>query len=90
MEAISVKLRVYATLIEAVGRRAMDVSMPRGSRVIDLLLRTGLAGVVLEDGRVREMYKVLVNGRDIEFLDGLDTVLRDGDVVDVFPPVAGG
>ncbi|MEB3806964.1 MAG: MoaD family protein [Desulfurococcales archaeon] len=90
MEAISVKLRVYATLIEAVGRRVMDVSMPRGSRVIDLLFRTGLAGVVLEDGRVREMYKVLVNGRDIEFLDGLETVLKDGDVVDVFPPVAGG
>ena len=33
---------------------------------------------------------MLVNGRNILFLDGLATTLRDGDVVSVFPPVYGG
>ena len=34
---------------------------------------------------------VLVNGRSTPHLaDGLDTVLRDGDRVDIFPPAAGG
>jgi len=34
---------------------------------------------------------VLVNGRHTSHLaDGLDTVLRDGDRVAIFPPVAGG
>ncbi len=33
---------------------------------------------------------VLVNGRRIEFLDGLDTVLKDTDTVLIFPVVAGG
>jgi molybdopterin converting factor small subunit len=34
---------------------------------------------------------VLVNGRHCTHLpDGLDTELRDGDQVDLFPPIAGG
>ena len=30
------------------------------------------------------------NGQDISFLDGLDTKLKDGDEVMIFPPVSGG
>ena len=33
---------------------------------------------------------VLVNGRRIEFLQGLDTPLTDRDTVQIFPVVAGG
>ncbi len=34
---------------------------------------------------------VLINGRHASHLpDGLDTMLRDGDQVAIFPPVAGG
>jgi MoaD family protein len=33
---------------------------------------------------------VLVNGRRVEFLNGINTVLKDTDTVYVFPVVAGG
>ena len=33
---------------------------------------------------------ILVNGRDIEFLEGLKTRLRDGDTVAIIPPAGGG
>ena len=33
---------------------------------------------------------VLVNGRRVEFLSGLDTLLKDSDTVQIFPVVAGG
>lgn len=33
---------------------------------------------------------VMVNGRRSEFLDGLDTALRESDVILIFPVVAGG
>lgn len=33
---------------------------------------------------------VLVNGRKADFLDGLDTKLKDSDTVLIFPVVAGG
>ena len=85
-----VTLRVYATLIEIVGSRVKEVPITSGETIEELLRKTGLYDTVIENGRVRSMYKILVNGRDIEFLDGLKTKLKDGDVIDVFPPVAGG
>ncbi len=33
---------------------------------------------------------VLINGRNIHFLQGHDTVLQDGDTVAFLPPVGGG
>ncbi len=33
---------------------------------------------------------ILVNGRHVEFLGGIDTPLRDSDTVSLFPVVAGG
>jgi molybdopterin synthase sulfur carrier subunit len=33
---------------------------------------------------------VMVNGRRIEFLDGINTLLDDSDTVHIFPVVAGG
>lgn len=33
---------------------------------------------------------VLINGRNIDTLDGLDTILKDGDVVTILTPFAGG
>lgn len=33
---------------------------------------------------------VMVNGRRVEFLEGLDTALRDTDTILIFPVVAGG
>jgi len=33
---------------------------------------------------------ILVNGKNIEHLEKLDTKLKDGDVVSIFPPVGGG
>jgi len=33
---------------------------------------------------------VLKNGRNIHFLNGLETPLSEGDVIALFPPAAGG
>jgi molybdopterin synthase sulfur carrier subunit len=33
---------------------------------------------------------ILKNGRNIHFLSGLDTQLDDGNLIALFPPVAGG
>jgi sulfur-carrier protein len=37
-----------------------------------------------------DLVNILKNGRNIYFLSGLDTPLEYGDVVALFPPVAGG
>lgn len=36
---------------------------------------------------VKPMWRVLLNGKDISYIEqGLDTPLRAGDEIDVFPP----
>ena len=46
--------------------------------------------VFTAEGQLRRYIKVLINGRGLHVLQGLDTPLTDGDVVALFPPVAGG
>jgi molybdopterin converting factor small subunit len=41
-------------------------------------------------GRPRRFINIYVNGRDYRFLDKLDTVLQDGDVISLLPAVSGG
>lgn len=46
--------------------------------------------VVNEMAGIQSYIKVMINGRDIEFLDGSKTRLGDGDTVQIIPPVRGG
>ena len=95
-DRVCVRAYLFATLRErAGGRRVFEVCLPKGSTVMDLLKKLdeeapGLVEEVVENGRVREGYKVMVNGRDVDFLGGLQLALQDGWEIHVFPPVAGG
>ena len=43
------------------------------------------------DGRTLHPHvRVMVNGRDCELAQGLDTLISAGDQIAVFPPIAGG
>jgi len=88
-------LRFFATFREAVGRKEISREFADGTTVGDVLaaLETeydGLEGRLLEDGKVAEHLSVLKNGRDVVHMGGVDTDLEDGDLLSVFPPVAGG
>jgi molybdopterin synthase sulfur carrier subunit len=41
-------------------------------------------------GEVSSSVVIALNGVDIEALNGLQTNLKDGDIIAIFPPVAGG
>lgn len=49
-----------------------------------------LASVLLLEGKVHPDILILVNGRAIEHLSGIDTELKDEDVISIFPKMAGG
>ena len=43
-----------------------------------------------EDGSIRRFVNVYVNGEDVRFLDGLNTLTKSGDEISIVPAVAGG
>jgi sulfur-carrier protein len=74
----------------------ISLSLPEGETVrgmLDLLSRRTAAflpKVLDENGRLRPSISILRNGRNLNYLDGLDTRLAEEDVIAIFPPVAGG
>ncbi len=87
-----VVIEFFATLRDKYGRRIdlnLNVNEPVSVREV-LSHVEGLLDEITENGRLKEMYKVLVNGLNIEFLKGLDTEVNDGDEICVFPPAGGG
>jgi len=90
------QIRYFATYREFTGRLTEEVSAP--GTVLALLHQlsevygAGLRKWLLsQDGTAKgENSIVMVNGRHIEHLNGVDTVLTEDDVVSLFPTVAGG
>ncbi len=87
---------LYAGLRELVGDSTVELALPDGVTVRDVLTalvqaRPALAGRVLDEaGRVVQYVNVFVDGRDIRHLQGLDTPVEPDNEVYVFPPTAGG
>ncbi|QLG27741.1 MoaD/ThiS family protein [Halorarum halophilum] len=88
-------LKFFATFREAVGSKFAEREVPEGATVGDVLTELeaeyeGLAGELIEDGDLRPQINVLLDGREVLHMEGIDTTLSDGDTLAIFPPVAGG
>ncbi|HII61924.1 MoaD family protein [Pyrococcus horikoshii] len=81
-----VKVKVFATLIEIIGRRIFD---EEAEDVEDLLQKIYSKYPKVKE-ELEKGYIILVNGHNIEHLEGVKTKLKDGDVVSIFPPAGGG
>ena len=90
-----VHIRAFASFREILGKEA-DLEVGEGSKVGDLLeilvsSHQGLGPAIFEDdGRVRGYVIIMRNRERIDSLEGLATVLEEGDEVAILPPVAGG
>jgi sulfur-carrier protein len=90
------KVRVYATLRDILGQSRLDVPTVDTSTVGDVLeslaeAHPALGGKLWDaDRNLTGFVTVLLNGRSIEYLQGLETPVTDADVMALFPPVGGG
>ncbi|MFB0557860.1 MAG: ubiquitin-like small modifier protein 1 [Candidatus Bathyarchaeia archaeon] len=94
---MEVEIKFYAMLREATGKKREVVELPEKSSVGDLMdLLVGQYGVEFgryiydEKKQVRDYLSFMLNGINVNSLGGFNTVLRDGDVLAILPPVGGG
>jgi molybdopterin converting factor small subunit len=90
-----IRVKFYGDVKTYVGKRWTTIEIPDGSNVrylikaLDIEVEAELSGKLLKGGWIGNLVRVLVNGKHIVHLKGLDTILRDRDLV-VMMPVAGG
>ncbi len=95
-----IKVKVYTILAlkKVLGQREFEVSLAPGSTVKDLISwmidKWGdqLSSHLFKPGSdtLLSHIRLMVNGRSIEFLKGMETVLQDGDEFLMLPLVSGG
>lgn len=95
---IKVKVRVFGDLIKLLGNE-MVIELNEGSEINDLILeiagkvpdfREKVKSLSSQQGITDFNFTILLNGANINLLNGPKTKLNDGDTVVFLPPAAGG
>jgi len=81
---MQVRLLFFASLKDIVGSRQLQLDLPRGATVDDLLTR-----LEAKYPRMKEYRPVVLTAVNEEYVDQR-TPIQDGDEVAIFPPVSGG
>jgi molybdopterin converting factor small subunit len=85
------QIRLNSTLRERVGRRVFDLDPSDGVTVRRAVAMTAeeapalMALLLDKNGNLQPNFVIFRNGRNIEFADGLNTLLRKSDTLDIFP-----
>ena len=92
--AVTVSIRIPSVLRNLTGGKEMvPVQATTIMGAIDALdaAHSGIrAKIVGADGKILRYVNLFVGEEDIRFLDGPATALKDGDLVDLVPAIAGG
>lgn len=89
-------LKLFSTLRDLAGARQLEVPFEDGQTVRQLItsisdLNPELGREIVNDkGELTGLVHILVHGRHIQWLDGLDTRIRERDIITLIPPSAGG
>jgi len=95
---MKVTLHTILGIKDVVGQRLTEIELPDGSTMEDFLTyvreRWGveLATHLFHPDSVEVLpyVRVMVNGQSINFLEGMNTPLKDGDEILILPPASGG
>ncbi|MFP3237562.1 MAG: ubiquitin-like small modifier protein 1 [Caldivirga sp.] len=94
---MKVTVKFLAIFYEMAKTLRMEIEVPDGTTVRELLkiiderVNPNISKTLLnDDSGLREGYNILINGRSLDYVKGLDTVLNNGDEVVLLPPIGGG
>ena len=92
---MKISVKVFASLRTFMPGE-IGLELAEGSTITDLLVVLGRTYPELqkelftEEGILRRLVNILQNGRNIIHVQGLKSPLSSGDLIAIFPPVAGG
>lgn len=87
------KVRLFANVREKAGTSEVEVNGDTVSEILDEIIAKypNLEELIFEDGKkLRGYISILINGENIQHIEGTDSAITDKDEVAIFPPVSGG
>ncbi|MEF8812809.1 MAG: ubiquitin-like small modifier protein 1 [Halovenus sp.] len=91
---MEIELRFFANFRDIVGQKTITREYGDTATIGDIMRALSAEYPEMElfadDGTVRDYLTIMKDGRDITYIDGLDTELESNSTVSLFPPVAGG
>jgi len=94
---MNIEVRFFTSLREITGKKVDEIQSQEAITVEEMLTllsqkygKNFKEHVYTKNGQVQEFLSFLVNGKNINVLQGFDTELKHGDTVAILPPVGGG
>jgi molybdopterin synthase sulfur carrier subunit len=90
------QVKIFGSLRLLAGDKEAEIQLEAGDTVIRVLQKLALAHPALGErlldgeGNLQKAINIMVNGRNIRFLEGLETPLGEDDRMALFPAVGGG
>jgi molybdopterin synthase sulfur carrier subunit len=90
-----VKVEFYASMREVFQEKEREIRLGGVSNIREILYLLcntyqRRQKILDHSGQLRPDINVLKNGRNIKFLDGIETEVKEGDVIAISPPIIGG
>ena len=94
---MKIKIKFFTSLREITGKKVEKIELQENITIDELIiLLSNKFGkkfkeyVYNKNGKIQDFLSFLINGKNINTLQGLTTKLQEGDVVAILPPVGGG
>lgn len=89
-----IQVITFANIKKIIGKKQFTMEAESVEDLLDKLLEEygkELRDELLDDsGKIKSIYRIIVNGRNINLLDGFQTKLKDEDMLVLMPAIAGG
>lgn len=96
VKGLKIVVKFFTTLREITEKREEELTLPEittvGEALDELARKYGARFIdyVFEKGQIRPYLQILLNGRNINLLQGLETRLEAGATLALLPPAGGG
>jgi molybdopterin synthase sulfur carrier subunit len=96
---VRVRVRFFSSIREITKKKEIEIEAASDKmRVLDLInilcerLGAQFKEAILDSQTqaVKRLIKIMVNGRNIESINGFNTMVKDQDIVQILPPIGGG